>query len=64
MIKHGIDGFVCHDKTIGALVDALNYYLVDPSIAVRQGVAAKLSLDRLGVPQFARRWLAVYERTT
>lgn len=63
MIQHEIDGFVCRDKTIEALVDALNYYLLDPSIAIRQGVAARLSLDRLGVSRFATNWLAVYERT-
>jgi glycosyltransferase involved in cell wall biosynthesis len=64
MIQHGGDGFVCRDKSIGALVEALKSYLDDPSVAVRHGAAARMSLDRLGVPQFASRWRAVYERTT
>jgi glycosyltransferase involved in cell wall biosynthesis len=64
MIQHDVDGFVCRDKSIGALVEALRSYLDDPSVAVRHGAAARVSLERLGVPQFASRWLAVYERTT
>jgi glycosyltransferase involved in cell wall biosynthesis len=63
MIQHGVDGFVCRDKSIGVLVEALKSYLDDPSLATRHGVAARSSLDRLGVPQYASRWLAVYEKT-
>jgi glycosyltransferase involved in cell wall biosynthesis len=64
LIQDGVDGFVCRDKSVGTLVDALKSYLLDPSVAMRHGAAARVSLDRLGVPQFASRWLAVYERTT
>ena len=64
MIQHGVDGFVCRDKSIEALIEAINSYFDDPSATVRHGAAAVASLDRLGVPEFGRRWLAVYERTT
>ena len=62
VIRHGEDGFVCRDKSISALVEALGFYLDDPSVAARQSAAARASLQRLGVSEFARRWLAVYER--
>ena len=64
IIQHGVDGIICRDKSIGALIEALKSYLDDPSVAVRHGAAARVSLDCLGVRQFAGRWLAVYERTT
>jgi glycosyltransferase involved in cell wall biosynthesis len=63
MIQDGVDGFICRDKSIAALSEALKAYIDDPSIAVRHGAAARASLDRLGVPQFASRWLAVYKKT-
>jgi glycosyltransferase involved in cell wall biosynthesis len=63
MIQHGVDGIVCGDKSVGALVEALESYLDCPSAAVRHGAAARASLDRLGVPNFANRWIDVYERT-
>jgi glycosyltransferase involved in cell wall biosynthesis len=63
MIQHGVDGFVCHDKSAGALVEGLKSYLDCPSATVRHGTAAKASLVGLGVPDFASRWLAVYEST-
>jgi glycosyltransferase involved in cell wall biosynthesis len=63
MIEHGVDGYICRDKSVEALTEALNLYLTDPSLTLRQGAAAKASLRRLGVEEFANRWLAVYERT-
>jgi glycosyltransferase involved in cell wall biosynthesis len=63
MIQHNVDGFICQNKSIEALIEALNSYMEDPSATVRHGAAAGASLDRLGVRQFASRWLALYERT-
>ena len=63
MIEHGVDGFICRDKSAEALAEALSLYLTDPSLTLRQGTAAKASLRRLGIDEFANRWLTVYERT-
>jgi glycosyltransferase involved in cell wall biosynthesis len=62
MIEHNIDGFICREKSVEELTEALDFYLADPSIAPRQGAAAKLSLRRLGIDEFANHWLAAYER--
>jgi glycosyltransferase involved in cell wall biosynthesis len=61
MIQHGVDGFVCRDKSVEALIDALKVYLENPLIAAQEGVAAQASLERLGIPKFGSRWLSVYE---
>jgi len=63
MIEHGVDGFICRDRSVEALTEALNLYLTDPSLTLRQGPAAKASLQRLGIDEFASRWLTVYEKT-
>ena len=64
MIEHGVDGFVCSDKSVEALAEALALYLEDSSLSARHGAAAFRSLDRFGVREFADRWLAVYETAT
>jgi glycosyltransferase involved in cell wall biosynthesis len=64
MIEHGVDGFVCCNKSVEALAEALTLYLSDSSLAARQGAAALRSLDRFGVKDFAEHWLAVYETAT
>jgi glycosyltransferase involved in cell wall biosynthesis len=61
MIEHGVDGFVCCNKSVEALANALKLYLKDSSLAARQGAAALRSLERFGVREFADRWFAVYE---
>src|SRR5262249_8514746 len=53
MIEHGIDGYICRDKSVESLTEALNLYLADPSLASCQGAAAKASLRRFGVEEFA-----------
>ncbi|MBS1834782.1 MAG: glycosyltransferase family 4 protein [Acidobacteria bacterium] len=63
MIDHGLDGWVCPEKSVDALVDALLFYLSKPGEAARQGTAALESLGKFGAADFADRcirahWLA------
>ena len=60
LIEHGVDGLVCLEPTVPALVDALRTYLDDPPKAAVHGLAARASLDRLGVPEFGQKWGYVY----
>lgn len=62
LIEDGVDGWVCPEKTAAALLAALEVYERDPTLAARQGEAARRSLTRLGVDSFADRWRDVYER--
>jgi glycosyltransferase involved in cell wall biosynthesis len=60
VIEHGVDGFVCEARTTQALATALDHYLADPATARRQGEAARASLARFRIDEFADRWTAVY----
>ena len=61
LVVHGEDGFVCHAPTVGALEEAMEYYLSSPKRAEAHGKAALASLDRLGVSQFSRKWIEVFQ---
>jgi len=64
LIRHGIDGYICRDMTIAALVEALHYYLAEPQRMVKQGRAAHDSLEEtLKTASFAERWSQVYLQT-
>jgi glycosyltransferase involved in cell wall biosynthesis len=60
-IEHGVDGYICREKSVDALSEALAYYLDRPGEAERQGLAAERSLARFGVHEFADGWIQVYE---
>lgn len=60
-IDDGVDGYICPDKNVEALANALRYYLSDPSKAERQGGAAKASLKKFAIAEFANQWAKVYE---
>lgn len=60
LIQDGVDGLICRDASVAGLVHALRIYLNDRSLASVHGRAALTSLDQLGVLQFGRRWLDVY----
>lgn len=44
MVRHGVDGFVCRDKSVEALSKALKLYFENPLVAAQEGVAAQASL--------------------
>jgi glycosyltransferase involved in cell wall biosynthesis len=64
IVSHGVDGFVCPDKSAHALAAALRAYLDCPEMIGRQGAAARESLERLGVMRFREAWAAVYGAVT
>ena len=64
LVTHGIDGYVCHDRSAAALERAFAFYESSPAIARAQGTAANLSLGRLaGTATFAEQWTAVFDGT-
>ncbi|MDP2829682.1 MAG: glycosyltransferase family 4 protein [Sulfuricellaceae bacterium] len=64
LVEDGVDGFVCREATSESLAEALRCYLDNAGLARRHGQAAYASLARLGVGQFAERWLNVYTSAT
>jgi glycosyltransferase involved in cell wall biosynthesis len=59
LVDHGVNGYVCEEASVASLVIALRTYLKDPTIALRQGKAARESLTKMGIPEFSERWLDV-----
>jgi glycosyltransferase involved in cell wall biosynthesis len=64
MVEHGVDGFVCHNKTVDALEQALRFYLDDPSRTKAHGAAARESLARFCADEYGSKMLRIYEQTT
>jgi glycosyltransferase involved in cell wall biosynthesis len=62
LVRHGVDGCVCADKTADALTMAISDYVEHPDLAVSQGTAARESLAGLGIEHFADNWKVVYEK--
>ena len=61
LVEHGIDGYVCPDKSTAALEEAFAFYEHSPDVVGEQGTAATRSLSRLtGVATFTEQWMAVY----
>jgi glycosyltransferase involved in cell wall biosynthesis len=63
MVEHGVDGFVCHDKTVDALEQALRFYLDDASRTKTHGAAARESLARFCAGEYGSKMLRIYEQT-
>ena len=61
LINHGVDGYICRDTSVEALVEGLRYYLDDEDKTLVHGRAAFASLSHLGIDRFAEEWLDVCE---
>lgn len=61
LVSHGVDGWVCSEPSVEALVEAFQAYEEDPSLAPRQGAAGQLSLERLrGEGTLGEQWRRIY----
>lgn len=64
LIRHGVDGYICPEKTSEALASAIEYYLADPGKMIEHGKAAYDSLeDVFEMSKFADKWVQVYRET-
>jgi glycosyltransferase involved in cell wall biosynthesis len=61
IVEHGVDGYICREKTVEAIENALRYYLDEPGRSEREGAAAAASLERLGVARFDDCWNGIYD---
>lgn len=62
LIRHGVDGYICPEKTSESLAAAIEYYLMDPDKMVEHGKAAYNSLEEVfAMSKFADKWVQVYE---
>lgn len=62
VVRDGVDGTVCSDKTAASLREALRPYIADLELAQRRGVAARQSLTDLGAERFEQTWSNLIQR--
>ncbi len=61
MVRHGIDGYVCRDKTPEALVEAIEWMLSDRDRLSKMGEAAFSDYEtRFGRSRFLEEWSKIY----
>lgn len=61
VVRHQIDGFICSEKSVDALVEAFEWMLAVPERLKRMGIAARDdSEQRFGYDRFATAWANVY----
>lgn len=61
MVRHGIDGYICRDKTSEALAEAIEWMLSDRDRLLKMGEAARNDYEaRFGRDRFLQEWANVY----
>ncbi|MBP7950720.1 MAG: glycosyltransferase family 4 protein [Verrucomicrobiales bacterium] len=64
MIRHGVDGYVCEEKTVESLTSAMNGMLANLERTKTMGVAARADYeDRFGPERFRQEWAEIYTST-
>ena len=63
LITNGVDGFVCDSPTADALYKKMKLYVGNRNLAIQQGYASKLSVDKLGIDRksFEKEWGEVFD---
>jgi len=61
MIRHGVDGYICRDKTPEALTEAIEWMLADRDRLIKMGEAARKDYEtRFGRERFLQEWASIY----
>jgi len=61
MIEHKVDGYICPDSSVEALLEGISYFLDHPDERKRAGGAARRSLEeKFGEDRFKRQWAEVF----
>lgn len=65
IIEHGVDGFICTDKTSKSIVEIMNLYCEDKNLIELQSTNSYLSLEKLGIKYevFQNKWNNVFIET-
>jgi glycosyltransferase involved in cell wall biosynthesis len=61
MVRHGVDGYTCREKSVDALEEGLRWMLADMDRLKRMGVAAREDSEaRFGSERFTKQWCDIY----
>jgi glycosyltransferase involved in cell wall biosynthesis len=64
LIEHRVDGFICRDHSVEALVEGVSWFLDHPEERTNAGAAARRSLrEKFGVERFRQQWADVFLTT-
>lgn len=64
LIEHGVDGYICRERTAEALAEGIDYFVTDAATRCAAGEAARRSLEeRFGKERFRREWADVFIAT-
>ena len=64
LVEHKVDGYICRDSSVDALVEGISYYLDRPDERRRAGEAARNSLEeKYGLERFRKQWAEVFLQT-
>jgi glycosyltransferase involved in cell wall biosynthesis len=64
IVEHLVDGYVCSDKTVEALMEGIEWFLDHPAERRRAGEAARRSYEeKFGPERFQREWVEVFRGT-
>lgn len=65
LVEHKVDGYICRDCSVEALVEGLGYFLDRPQEHRRAGDAARKSLEeKFGLERFRKQWAEVFLKTS
>jgi colanic acid/amylovoran biosynthesis glycosyltransferase len=61
LIEHCVDGYICRNQTVEALIEAINYFMIDAEVRGAAGAAARQRLEaKFGEERFRREWTEVF----
>ena len=64
LIEHRVDGYICQDQTVEALIEGIEYFVTDTNSRLAAGAAARRSLEeKFGEERFRRQWTEVFLTT-
>ena len=64
LVEHKVDGYVCEEPSVAALVAGLEYFVMDAVRCQQAGDMAKQSLEgKYGVARFRCQWAEVFSQT-
>ena len=64
LIEHKVDGFLCKDCTVEALIEGLQHFLTNQAVRQKASLAAKRSLEeKFGPDRFRTQWAQVFLQT-
>jgi glycosyltransferase involved in cell wall biosynthesis len=61
LIEHRVDGYICRDQTVEALIEGIDYFVTDSEVRCAAGEAARRNQEeKFGEGRFRQKWAEVF----